>query len=207
MTAAAALKPPPPALSTRSLPLESMTATLYRIHSSGQSPIFASHASGRFSSPSLPFGVCYLSLSPLGAFAETCLADFGEGGPGGPFTLGATGAFLQSRALSVLRVHPPLKGVPLDSNRIAGIPLSSLINNSSDHALTQRWAAAFHDHPDHPDALCYFASRAPQERSVAVFERALSHLSVLDTRPLLEDRGLIRECERKLGLTDVDPLS
>jgi hypothetical protein len=44
----------------------------------------------------------------------------------------------------------------------------------ADHAVTQTWVAAFHDHPSHPDGLRYRSRFNPQLMCVAVFDRAAS---------------------------------
>lgn len=200
------LRPPPADFASCELHiLQQLSPLLYRIHPSARAPLFASHAYARFSSPALPFGVCYCSRSPLGALAETFLPLFPDpADPASALTPVASGDFIRSRSLSTINPGLTFRYADLSNNGIAGMHLSSLINNTDDYDLTQQWAAAFHNHPEHIDALCYFAARAPREESYAIFERALPRLRVLETTPLSEHPDLLRSFASTFGFTLLD---
>ena len=193
---------PPADLAKRSLPTITLPPTLpagrfYRLHRCRYNPLYFSSELARFTSPSLDFTACYMSTSALGAFGEAFLPSFPD--DSGTLTPTVTGDFIAEHCLSEIALAAPLTLVALHSNRTASIGCSSLINNIGDYALTQEWAAALHAHPDQPDGLYYTSARAPEEHSIAVFDRAHSSLSVARTAPLSRDPDSITEALTRFG--------
>ena len=144
--------------------------SLYRCHPLEYGAIhFGRTARNRFDDPQGGFGVCYFSLSPVGAFAETLIRR-------------PTGQVLQKsdllrwglttvqtrRGLSLLHCH----GAGLKRNG-----LDSRISSTVDRRVPQSLARVFHEHPDGPDGLLYRARHDDDQLSVALFERASDKLA------------------------------
>jgi hypothetical protein len=77
--------------------------------------------------------------------------------------------------VSQFEVTARLDLVDLDgpSLRKNGLSLSTVY---ADYAVTQKWSAAFHDHPSHAGGLRYRSRFNPQLTCVAVFDRAASKI-------------------------------
>jgi hypothetical protein len=59
------------------------------------------------------------------------------------------------------------------------------------HAVSQRWAAAFWNHPARPDGILYPCRRAPELHSVALFDRVQPHLVANCASNILRDRDAL----------------
>ena len=143
---------------------------LYRCHSSRYAAIhFGRNIQNRFDDPEGRFGVCYLSLSPSGAFAETLIRK-------------PTGQVLQKsdlrhHCLSRVRTCRTLCLVHCHGEGLKQNGLDSQISSSVDRHSTRLLARAFHDHGDRPDGLIYRARHDDDQLSVALFERASGKLA------------------------------
>lgn len=180
----ATFKGPPADIASRELPVTLFEDVLYRVHRSKHKPIFPSHNQARFSSPGLPFGVCYAALSLVGAFAETLVDEF----PGATFA--ASSSLVLEHSYSPIVVSSALELVDLTGNKLGSIGTTHLINSTDRYDLTQEWAAAFYRHRQQPDGVLYVANLAGHEISVAIYDRALRKLSAGSPTPFALDSTL-----------------
>lgn len=178
----AALRPPPEDLDYRSLPITTFSTQLFRVYTKGSPAIppltidptrpFHDH---RFSGALFLSPVCYSSETLAGAFVETCLDDSPEGLP---FTFVASGGdVLEHTCYSVLQPIRPLRLVDLTSRQVIRIGATHALETTSDYSTSQRWAAAFHRHPQQPDGILYRPNLSGPDRAIAIFGRAFSILS------------------------------
>lgn len=176
---------PGPAFAGRGLVLETVGAgEIWRrmYESRFPDPLGWGPGLSRFSDPTGEgFGVVYLGASAKVAFVESLLRDAADG-RGADCVLQLSE--LETRTLASIRVRQPLRLVDLtgDGGLRMGVP--SDVVGSSDQALARQWSAAFHAHPDRPDGV-YYPSRLNEERCIALYDRALGKLEVVETPRLI----------------------
>ncbi len=173
---------PPADFANRTLPIETIdvAATFVRIHLTEFEALhFSKTGRNRFDDPERRFGVCYLSRSLEGAFAETCLRAVGA-----QFV---ALSFLQARSVTTLAASRPLRLTAVHGPGLAAIGATSAVSGG-DHVLAQAWARAIHEHPDVPDGLIYRANHDNGELCVALFDRAGDALGPAGVEPLVADR-------------------
>lgn len=176
---------PGPAFAGRGLVLETVGAgeIWRRMYASRfPDPLGWGPGLSRFSDPTGEgFGVVYLGASAKVAFVESLLRDAADG-RGADCVLQLSE--LETRTLASIRVRQPLRLVDLtgDGGLRMGVP--SDVVGSSDQALARQWSAAFHAHPDRPDGV-YYPSRLNEERCIALYDRALGKLEVVETPRLI----------------------
>ncbi len=160
---------------------------LYRCHSSHHGAIyFGRQRQNRFDDPKGQFGVCYLALSPGGAFAETLIRK-------------SAGQVLQKSdlktfCLSRIEIRKTLRLVHCHGEGLKHNGLDSRISSRVDRYSTQQIACTFHDHENRPDGLIYRAHHDDDQLSVTLFERASGKLAKphepipwIDTGPHLDE--------------------
>lgn len=160
---------------------------LYRCHRVHHGAIyFGRDIRNRFDDPQGRFGVCYLSLSPSGAFAETLIRK-------------PIGQVLQKsdlRHYCLTRIHTlqTLRLVHCHGEGLKHNGLDSQISSSVDRGSTQSMARVFYEHDDRPDGLIYRARHDDDQLSVALFNRATDKLaepqqpiSWMEAGPLLDE--------------------
>lgn len=173
----------PERLATRSI---DAGASLYRCHSMRHRAIhFGRDSSNRFDDPENQFGVCYLSLSPSGAFAETLIRK-----PTGQLLEKSD---LRNFGLTTIRTGKPLRLVQCHGKGLKLNGMDSRISSHTDRGRTQALARALHDHGDLADGLIYRARHDDDQFSIALFDRASSKLT--DPGPPIRwiDAGLLLE--------------
>jgi RES domain len=174
----AVLRPPPGDLDQRTLPMTSVSGPLFRVHAATNAALFFSKDDEkRFSGSNSPYGVCYCALSPLGAFAETCVEEIGNQ------TYAATGGLIDTRACSRIVVSYSVNVVDLTAANLLSIGAAHVISTTEHYNLTQQWAAAFYTHPSQPAGILYQSNLAGTEVCVALFDRALKALRPGPARP------------------------
>jgi hypothetical protein len=141
--------------------------TAYRIERRGQEAVRFRRSAFRFNAPGDEFGVLYLSTSLEGAFVES----FGW----------ATGSNLVSVEALVRRELLEVELSPLVLVDLTGPGLTRMgaddrLCKGDDYGLAQRWALAIHNHPSAPDGILYGARHDPACTSIALFERAATHV-------------------------------
>lgn len=173
---------PPPDFASRDLPTETIAkgARLVRLHRSDLGPIFFGTTGGnRFDDPLKKFGVCYLSRSIEGAFAETCLRAVGA-------RIVAL-SFLEARSFCTIEVTASLRLVSVHGPGLAPLGATGAVT-SGPHAIAQQWSRAIHEHPSAPDGVSYRSNHDNGELCVSLFERAGSRLKPALPIPILDDR-------------------
>jgi hypothetical protein len=187
---------PPPDFASRELPLETIPdgARLTRIHRSELGPLFFGSTGGnRFDDPAKSYGVCYLSTTLEGAFAETCLRSVGA--------RFVALTFLEARSFSEIEVTAPLRLVSLHGPGLAQIGATGAVT-SGRHVVAQQWSRAIHDHPAAPDGIAYRSNHDNGEICVALFEHAGDRLAPGNSQPMTIDRIRLAEllARYKVGL-------
>ena len=193
---------PPPDFASRDLPTETVSAgaRLVRIHRSDLAPLFfGSFGGNRFDDPAKTYGVCHLSKTSEGAFAETCLRAVGA--------RFVALTFLEARSFSEIEVTEPLSLVSLHGPGLAQLGATGAVTSgphsvAQPHFVAQQWSRAIHDRPTAPDGIAYRSNHDNGELCVALFERASRRLGAADSRPMVKDRaGLAALLARyKVGL-------
>ncbi|MGV3634418.1 MAG: RES family NAD+ phosphorylase [Pseudorhodoplanes sp.] len=187
---------PPADFASREPPLETIPdgARLTRIHRSDLGPLFFGSTGGnRFDDPAQSYGVCYLSTTLEGAFAETCLRSVGA--------RFVALTFLEARSFSEIEVTAPLHLVSLHGPGLAQIGATGAVT-SGPHVVAQQWSRAIHDHPAAPDGIAYRSNHDNGEICVALFERAGDRLAPGNSQPMTIDSVRLAEllARYKVGL-------
>ncbi|MGC2857495.1 RES family NAD+ phosphorylase [Novispirillum sp. DQ9] len=154
---------------------------------------FGRTTSSRFSAPRpaegghVPFGVVYLAAELDACFIETVIRDRGDGRSEKHLLLDVEELRRRDRVsvqvasalslISLVGVDRHLMGVPTD------------VTGARSHTLSQLWSVAFHDHPSKPDGVLYPSRLQPALTNVALYDRALSKLGIVDRVPLLDCRA------------------
>jgi hypothetical protein len=174
---------PPVDFVHRDLPIEEIPigATFIRIHRSDLDALhFGANAINRFDDPKREYGVCYVANTREGAFAETCLRAVGA-----QFV---ALSFLAARSFATIEVIGTLQLVAVHGQSLAPLGATSVVTGG-DHALSQIWSRALHDHPAAPDGVLYRANHDNDEICAAIFERARTRLRLRPTESIMSDRA------------------
>jgi hypothetical protein len=155
-------------------------------------PLGFAPASSRFSDPRIGkgrgdvFGTVYFATRIETCTLEAIIRDTGVGqnGPRIPISR----RFLQSWSIASVTSKTPLQLLDL---RGAGalvhhVPTDAI--RALDHRLGQAWAGAVHAHKDAPDGII-FSSRLNEQSNVALFDRALPRITLVDAAPLFAYRA------------------
>ena len=136
--------------------------------------------------PANRFGVLYLGESLKVCFLEAVLRDQRDGVIG-TFAIGEDE--LDSRRYAEIEVTARLQLVDLREDRAVRMGIPSDVHRASSHRLGRAWSAAFYDHPSAPDGIIY-PSRLNGQTNLAIYDRAISHLTVARVWQLLTAPGL-----------------
>lgn len=143
---------------------------LYRCHAIQHGVLhFGRSGRHRFDDPRRKFGVCYLSLSPSGAFAETLIRT-----PSGQILQKSD---LRNYCLTRIQTRKTLRLAHCHGEGLKRNGLDSRISSYVDRSSTQSIVREFHDHNDKPDGLIYRARHDDDQMSIALFERASAKLA------------------------------
>jgi hypothetical protein len=184
-----ALTEPPDALKSQRLPLVSVEGTLLRIsHQKFSDPIYWSRRGlYRFDSPTAKYGVLY-----TGRTFETALLEvFGDHWMKSRL---AALTFLKEFDVCEIALGHRLKVVNLSGKRLNPLGIDANIFASPGYDITQRWAAAFMEHPDAPHGIRYPSRKNERLPNFALFGTAAAMAAVTITRrsPLLNHPHLFR---------------
>ena len=142
----------------------------YRCHSSQHGAVyFGKDGLNRFDDPCKQFGVCYLSFSPSGAFAETLLRKSSD--------QVLQKSDLRSYCLTCLHTQETMMLVHCHGEGLKQNGFDSRIASCIDLRMTQSIARSLYDHAQQPDGLVYRARHDDDQLSIALFDRALNKLS------------------------------
>lgn len=156
--------------------------SVYRCHPDSYGAVyFGRKACHRFDDPRQRFGVCYLALSPIGAFAETLVRKpFGQVLEKSDLRLYCLTRLLTSASLNLVHCHG--EGLQLNG-------LDSRISSTLDRAATQTLSRTLYDHVDGPDGLIYRARHDDDQLSIALFDRASAKIAKPDEPVSWMDAG------------------
>jgi len=132
------------------------------------------------------FGVVYLGASLHVCFIETILRDQRDGAVG-DFPIDERE--LRTRHYAEIEVTVPLSLVDLRGNGRIRMGVPSDVAGGSRQTLARAWSLAFHNHPAAPDGVIY-PSRLNAETSLAIYDRAITKLTVARTTELINVSGL-----------------
>ncbi len=156
-------------------------------------PLGYGHNPSRFSDPQIigpakRFGVLYLGRSLEVCFLEAVLRDLRNGAVGDyPLEMQE----FHSRAYSRIVIGRPLKLVDLTGDHKVIMGIRTDVTNASDQTLGRLWAEAIYLHPAMVDGILY-QSRLSRQTNLAIFDRAVSKLTAIDSQPLLKAPELPR---------------
>lgn len=136
--------------------------------------------------PDHRFGVLYLGDSLKVCFLEAVLRDQRDGVIG-TFVIGEDE--LSSRRFAEIEVTTRLQLVDLREDRAVRMGIPSDVHRATGHRLGRAWSAAFYDHSSAPDGIIY-PSRLNGQTNLAVYDRAISNLTVARVWRLLTAPGL-----------------
>ena len=184
-----ALTDPPAALNSQRLPLASVEGTLFRFsHQKFSDPIYWSRRGlYRFDSATAKYGVLY-----TGRTFETALLEvFGD-----QWVESRMSAltFLKEFDVCEISLGQRLKVVNLSGKRLNPLGTDANIFASPAYDITQRWAAAFMEHPDAPDGIRYPSRKNERLHNFALFSTpaAVAAVTVTQRYPLLNHPHLFR---------------
>lgn len=173
---------PPTDLHSRPLPLHTVAAgsILSRIHRTARDPLHfgrPTHAwqRQRWDAPDGSYGVCYLAFEAHIGFAETMLRDL---------ALNIVhDDDLRVRSLARVEASTPLRLVKMHGSGLRPIGADASVVHGP-YPLTWVWSGVLYTHPTEPDGICYRARHDDSGLSVALFDRAHTTLSVVESIPL-----------------------
>jgi hypothetical protein len=168
---------PAPSLRDLDLPTISSVRSFVRIHRLQHDPAFWGRTSlNRFDAPNRDYGVLYAAEHFQGAFIET----FGDLLPR---TVSVSA--LEARGVATVAAHRELRLVDLAETGLSQLGLDARIC-TDDHALSQAWSHALWAHPSGLDGIWYAARHDAGQRSVALFDRVASAVSVTAVSGLMD---------------------
>jgi hypothetical protein len=128
-------------------------------------------SSFRFNAPANEFAVLYLSTSLEGAFVES----FGWATGIQLVTVDA----LITRELLDVQLSPAVNLLDLTGPGLSRLGADDRLCKGDDYGLAQRWALAIHEHPSEIDGILYGARHDPACTSIALFDRAVTHVGTV----------------------------
>src|ERR1019366_3172438 len=185
-----ALHPPPDDFAKLTLvTIEVAPASLLRLASArhlSDVPLRRS-ALSRFDAPDESFGVFYAALDLETAFVESIVRAKAHPLPAGePLIIDFT--TLASRHVVTLAAGSPARLLHLAELYGPGLSAARTDNRIAtvdDYGTTQRWAKAFHAHPENIDGIVYMSRYLGNRRSVVLFDRAHDAIAFSNPLPLL----------------------
>jgi hypothetical protein len=190
----APLPPPTASLNDVDLPLLKTDRTFVRVHRLEHEPAFWGRTgNNRFDAPKGEYGVLYAAETFDGAFIET----FGDVSPK---TVSVNS--LTARGVATVSPQRELHLVDLAGAGLSQLGLDARICTDN-HDLSQEWSHALWAHPAQPDGIWYAARHDANERSVAIFSRAETIVSVARQSGLMDrsQRTSTAQAIEKYGFT------
>jgi RES domain len=149
--------------------------TWYRGHKAVRGPLYFNPSAGRFAAPDRQYGTLYLGEDEHVSFLEAFNQEIADALPFGRVV---SARRLANCCLCPVTAEARLTLVDL-TNGAALRRLSPDADNrinDGPHAVSQRWALAFWQHPTRPDGLFYRSRRAPERCAIALYDRAAASL-------------------------------
>lgn len=146
---------------------------------------FSRLAGSRFSDSGRPpsFGIVYAAQDPATAVAETIIRDRRDGAAG-PTILSYEEAVSGWRAIR-LSSNEPLRLLNLTGAGTMAFGIPTDIVRSSDQTKSRQLSRAIHRNPSGIDGILY-ASRLTSGQCLAIYDRALSKLTIDQETPLTD---------------------
>ena len=146
-----------------------------RLHRAKHAPIhFGCTGDNRFDSPGV--ATLYLARQVRGSFVEVfCRTSRRR----------VTELQLRQYRVAEFQASRGLKLIDLAGKGLVAMGLDARLATGS-YKLAQKWARAFHDHPDQPDGILYRSRHDPNQQLAALFERSQPILRV-STHGTLQD--------------------
>jgi len=161
---------PPGDFAARTFPHVPARGTFYRCAVTARPLLdWDDRATSRFSSPTLPFPVLYLSESRITGFWE-CFGDELNDQPDGHKALYRT-KHLAPRQWVRFQIRPPLRVIDVTKAatlRKMGADAGTFL---AEYAVTQRWVEALMSHPANLDGFFYRSRLDGEAQCLAVFGR------------------------------------
>jgi hypothetical protein len=184
---------PPADFGSRGLVTQELSsdATWYRLYQSRHpDPLGYGFGSSRFSDPEETlhppdrFGIVYFGSSIKVCFAEAILRERAIGSKGSfPISISE----LEEMSCASVEIDQPLLLADLRSDGMLRMRIPTDAARAASHELGKQWSRALWLHNEKPDGIIY-DSRLNGEANIALFDRALSKLTVTSANPLLDFR-------------------
>jgi hypothetical protein len=166
-----AFPPPPTDIANRKVVLLEFQSSLFRTHGIDRNPIFFGRLGNRFDGPDRSYKVLYAGRDAYCAFIETLASAAG--------TRVITTTELKAKALAEMKPARALRLIDLtQSGTLVRIGADARLF-SGDHAVSQLWSQALHDHPIGADGLLYPSRLDPERHGIALFEDRAPRLKEL----------------------------
>jgi hypothetical protein len=184
---------PPADFGSRELVTQVLTSNgpWYRLYQSRYpNPLGYGFGSSRFSDPEAAlsppdrFGIVFFGSSIKVCFAEAILRERAIGSKGS-FPIGISE--LQEVCCASVEINQPLLLADLRSDGMLRMRIPTDAARAASHELGKQWSRALWLHHEKPDGIIY-DSRLNGETNIALFDRALTKLTVKFAQPLLDFR-------------------
>lgn len=154
-------------------------------------PLGYGRTPSRFSDPrrrdaARRFGVLYLGETLKVCFLEAVLRDRRDGLIG---DLPIEEKEIYARRYAEIETRAPLNLVDLREDHAVRMGVPTDVARSSRQSLARAWSLAFHEHQSMPDGIIY-PSRLNGQTNLAIFDRAISKLTIARVVPLIGAPGL-----------------
>jgi hypothetical protein len=144
-------------------------------------PLGYGRAPSRFSDPADRFAVVYFGATVMVCFLETVIRDRPDGRLAAlPIEL----AELEAWRCAVAAPTRDLRLIDLQGAGALKLGMPSDAIRARDQALGRAWSAALWEHEAAPDGLLY-PSRLNGETNLALFDRAMPAMEIVEAQPLL----------------------
>ena len=152
----------------------------FRLYGDRFAPMhFGSSGNNRFDSPDGGFGTLYLAEQIDGAFVEVFCRQRQRQ---------ISEEFLAQIHVAEFRSTQSLRLVDLAGKGLIRMGLDARIC-TGDYGIAQQWSRAFYEHPDQVDGIIYISRHDPEEKLVALFDRAQPALTLCGQGSFLDYMG------------------
>jgi hypothetical protein len=175
-------------LSTLAIDFEMVNpADVYRVSKRpADEPNFRSSKGNRFDDPKGVYGTCYYGFDTETAISESILHDLCA--EHGGFTVSL--ADVESRYL-VRMSGDDLKLAHLYGASLKRLGATGELSSRAGYAITQKWSAEIHGHPDNFDGFIYMSRHLNDRKATVLFDRARPKLTVAKPVKLIHCAELV----------------
>ncbi|GGK34351.1 hypothetical protein GCM10011322_21350 [Salinarimonas ramus] len=160
-------------------------------------PLGYAKSPSRFSDPRAlsdddRFGVVYFNETSTSCFLEAVLRDRRDGILGRALL---DEEDLTQRSIATIEIVETLSVLDLRGDAPVRMGVPSEVVRGYDHRNAHLWAVAFHEHASTLDGIVY-PSRLDLSPNLAIYDRAIGKVRVLEVSPLIEDPDMPYILER-----------